>query len=75
MLKNVHEACETLEAAKVALDKTTLVVAMESNVSMTSITMRRKIEVAQCELKKEGPLDLEWEIQLETKIKVHCILQ
>ena len=47
-LKNVHDACETLEAAKAALEKATLVVAMESKVNKVNkaiTTIQSKIEV------------------------------
>ena len=43
MLKNVHDACETLEATKAALEKATLVTAMESKVSLKVTTIRNKI--------------------------------
>ena len=43
MLKNVHEACETLETTKSALEKATLAIAIESKVMLT--TIRNKIQV------------------------------
>ena len=46
MLKNVHEACETLEAAKSALEKATLAAAMESKVTLAVTTIRNKIQVS-----------------------------
>ena len=46
MLKNVHEACETLEATKSALEKETLAVAMESKVTLVVTTIRNKIQVS-----------------------------
>ena len=46
MLKNVHEACETLEATKSALEKATLAAAMESKVTLAVTTIRNKIQVS-----------------------------
>ena len=46
MLKNVHEACETLKATKSALEKATLAVAMESKVTLAVTTIRNKIQVS-----------------------------
>ena len=46
MLKNVPEAYETLEATKSALEKATLVVAMESKVTLAVTTIRNKIQVS-----------------------------
>ena len=43
-----------MKAANSALDKETLVAAMESKVSMAITTIRSKIEVAQRELEKAG---------------------
>ena len=43
MLKNVHEACETLKATKSTLGKATLVAAMESKVTLAMTTIRNKI--------------------------------
>ena len=45
MLKNIDEASETLEVAKANLEKTTLVAAMESKVTMAVTTIRNKIQV------------------------------
>ena len=45
-LKNVHEAYETLEAIMSALEKATLVVAMESKVTLAVTTIRNKIQVS-----------------------------
>ena len=68
-MKNGHEACETLEAAKVDLEKATLVIVMESKVNMAITTIHSKIDIAQCELKKEGSLDPKQRIQLEKRSK------
>ena len=46
MLKNVCEACETLEATKFALEKATLISAMESKVTLAVTTIRNKIQVS-----------------------------
>ena len=43
---------------------------MESNVNMAITTIRSKIDIPQCELEREEPLDPQQRIQLETKIKV-----
>ena len=43
MLKNVHEACETLEATKSTLEKATLAIIMESKVMLAVKTIRNKI--------------------------------
>ena len=43
MLKNVHEACETLDATKSALEKATLAAAMEIKVTLVVTTIRNKI--------------------------------
>ena len=45
MLKNVHEACETLETTKSALEKATLAIAMESKVTLVVTRIRNKIQV------------------------------
>ena len=67
-MKNGHEACETLEAAKVDLEKATLVIVMESKVNMAITTIHSKIDIAQGEIETEELLDFERRIQLETKI-------
>ena len=46
MLKNVHEACETQEATKSALEKATLIAALESKVTLAVTTIRNKIQVS-----------------------------
>ena len=46
MLRNVHEACETLEATKSTLEKATLAAAMESKVTLAVTTIRNKIQVS-----------------------------
>ena len=45
MLKNAHQACETLEETKSALEKVTLAAAMESKVTLAVTTIRNKIQV------------------------------
>ena len=68
MKKNVDEACETLESAKVDLEKATQVDTMKSKVSMVVTTIHSKIDIAQGEIETEELLDFERRIQLETKI-------
>ena len=45
MLKNIHEACETLAFFKTDLEKATMVAAMESKVTLAITTIRNKIQV------------------------------
>ena len=45
MLKNVNEACETLEFFKTDLEKATMAAAMESKVTLAVTTIRNKIQV------------------------------
>ena len=67
--KNVHEACETFKAAKADLEKATFVVAMKSKVNTAITTIQSKIDIAQRELKKEGPFDPKQRIQLQKRSK------
>ena len=46
MLKNLHEAWETLEATKSTLQKATLAASMESKVPLEVTRIRNKIQVA-----------------------------
>ena len=59
MLKNVDESCETLEATKVGLEKETLIVSMETKVSMAFTKIGTKIDIAKHEFKREESLDPE----------------
>ena len=45
LLKDVHEACEKLDATKFALEKATLVAAMENKVMLAVTTIKNKIQV------------------------------
>ena len=45
MLKNVHEACETLQFFKIDLEKATMAATMESKVTLVVTTIRNKIQV------------------------------
>ena len=68
----IHER-RWFEATKARLDKATLVAAMESKVNIAITTIWSKIEVAQCDLEKEGSLDPQQKIQLETEIQVFAM--
>ena len=57
MKKNVDEACETLESAKVDLEKATLVDAMESKAGMVVTKIQRKINIAKRDLERNTVLD------------------
>ena len=66
----MHATCETLEVAMANLEKATLVVAMESKVSMAVIPIWSKIDIAHCELERDELLDPKCRIQLEMEISV-----